>query len=68
MHQIALIGKVLNQVIQQVDVLGAYRHIQTMTVDAQVPTLHTWLPLEEQQELLQEDLNSILEAQPLNKL
>eukprot|EP00957_Ditylum_brightwellii_P158713 12079851-Ditylum_brightwellii.AAC.1 len=39
MHQIALIGKALNQVIWQVDALGAYRHIQTMTVDIPAPTL-----------------------------
>eukprot|EP00957_Ditylum_brightwellii_P187391 14271800-Ditylum_brightwellii.AAC.1 len=63
MHQIALIGKALNQMIWQVDMLGAYCHAQTMTVDAQVPTLQAWLPLEE--EPLQ-DLNLILEAQPLN--
>eukprot|EP00957_Ditylum_brightwellii_P131229 10008823-Ditylum_brightwellii.AAC.1 len=32
-YQIALISKALNQVIQQVNMLGAYRHIQTMMVD-----------------------------------
>eukprot|EP00957_Ditylum_brightwellii_P141307 10766253-Ditylum_brightwellii.AAC.1 len=39
MHQIALIGKALNQVIQQVDSLGAYRHVQMMTVEPEEPTL-----------------------------
>eukprot|EP00957_Ditylum_brightwellii_P188749 14367385-Ditylum_brightwellii.AAC.1 len=39
MHQIALIGKALNQVIWQVDVLSTYQHAQTMTVDIPVPTL-----------------------------
>eukprot|EP00957_Ditylum_brightwellii_P187822 14300878-Ditylum_brightwellii.AAC.1 len=31
MHQIALIRKALNRVIWQVDSLGTYRHVQTMT-------------------------------------
>eukprot|EP00957_Ditylum_brightwellii_P100039 7624040-Ditylum_brightwellii.AAC.1 len=33
-----------------------------MTVDAQVPILQAWLPLEEHQEPLWEDINSIPEA------
>eukprot|EP00957_Ditylum_brightwellii_P095219 7252077-Ditylum_brightwellii.AAC.1 len=67
MHQITLIGKAVNQVIWQVDTLGAYHHVQTMAVEPQAPTLQAWLPLEEHQDPLQEDLSLIPEAQPLHK-
>ena len=56
MHQIALIGKALDQVIRQVDSLGAYRHVQTMTVEPEEPTLQAWLPPEDHQEPPQEAL------------
>eukprot|EP00957_Ditylum_brightwellii_P139601 10639705-Ditylum_brightwellii.AAC.1 len=67
MHQTALIGKALNQMIQQVNALGTYCHIQTMTVDIPVPTLQAWLPLEEPLPAEELDLNLILEAQLLHE-
>eukprot|EP00957_Ditylum_brightwellii_P206475 15348605-Ditylum_brightwellii.AAC.1 len=68
MYQITLIGKALNQVIQQVNAMGAYRHIQTMTVVVPAPTLQAWLPLKEEPLPVDElDLNSIPDSQLLNK-
>eukprot|EP00957_Ditylum_brightwellii_P080831 6148566-Ditylum_brightwellii.AAC.2 len=67
MHQITLIRKALNQVIRKVNALGAYCHIQTMTVDIPAPTLQAWLPLEEPLPVDKLDLNLILEAQLLHE-
>eukprot|EP00957_Ditylum_brightwellii_P188945 14383372-Ditylum_brightwellii.AAC.3 len=47
MHQMALIGKALNQVIWQVNMPGAYHHVQTMTIDNPLETHQAWLPFKD---------------------
>eukprot|EP00957_Ditylum_brightwellii_P183921 14009525-Ditylum_brightwellii.AAC.1 len=67
MYQIALIEKALNQVIRQFNSLGAYRHVQMMTVEPKEPTLQAWLPPKEPQDPPQEPLPLIPEAQLLHE-